>query len=549
ERRIMNEGEQESTRKLIDNNTAMEEDDEERKTEHEANASKKKIFGFDRKYLIPKGFYFFFFSAQGSLLPYLSLFLKQLELPASQVGIVTGIKPYIAFFFIPIWSAVADRYQKSKLLFVISMLAINVGLVAYAFTPIDLCEEDHLVSKKTRHLAPRNSNLSTYLEQLSMMAEDSLDETPWPQAVGTSFQDTGQVHNDKTMGVFLYLLLVTIFSSILSCPSLTLGDSATVQQLKENNETHKYGKQRLWGSIGWGSMAFLVGAAVSKTHLCPRGSAKRNDVNYYPCFATYGVFMLVALAIGLKLKFDDKQRHPENADENNEDGIKIDRTVKSKTKGILEGMWHMLTPRHTMFLVTVFIVGICMGLIKVFLFWHLKDLGGTQLLFSYMSAVNCIAEVSVYFLSSKLISRIGHIRVLYLGLLCYSIRLFFYAYVKRPWYVLPIEALSGITTAAVWASLMSYVGIHSFEGVNVTLQGILHSVHWGLGHGCGEFVGGFFISAFGASKTFALFGTISLFDLIAYILVDKFAAETKLPADDGYIILSHSDIESEPKKQ
>jgi len=73
--------------------------------------------------------------------------------------------------------------------------------------------------------------------------------------------------------------------------------------------------------------------------------------------------------------------------------------------------------------------------------------------------------------------------------------------------------------------------------------GLVHSVHWGLGHGCGEFIGGFFISAYGASTTFALFGVICIIDLIAYILVDRFAVEHKGPGDDGYIILSYSDMD------
>jgi hypothetical protein len=76
------------------------------------------------------------------------------------------------------------------------------------------------------------------------------------------------------------------------------------------------------------------------------------------------------------------------------------------------------------------------------------------------------------------------------------------------------------------------------------LSGILHSVHWGLGHGCGEFIGGFFISAFGASKTFALFGFISLLNLLAYFLVDTFSSK-----DSGYVEVSQSDFETEHNNQ
>ncbi|EDO42916.1 predicted protein [Nematostella vectensis] len=496
---------------------------------------KDKVCGFNRKYLIPKGFYFFFFAAQGSLLPYLSLYLKQLELPASQVGIITGIKPYIAFFFIPVWSAIADKYRISRLLFFISTIAINLGLLSYAFAPMDLCEDKSLrnVTKFHRsvefHGIPYNIS---YMERVTEMAQDSSDLTPWPQGDQIAFEGTDTYHSAKKTQVFLYLLLVTVFFTVISCPSLTFGDSATVQLLRENNETHKYGKQRLWGSIGWGMMAFLVGAAVSKTHLCPPGSAKRKDVNYYPCFYTYGGFMLIALFIGLKLDFEKNKSEPDNVLLEDIE-IAEHSSEPPQRKSVLKGIQSLMTAHYMIFLTTVFYVGIAMGLIKVFLFWHLKDLGGTQMLFSIMSGVNCVAEVTVYFLSSRLISSFGAVRVLWLGLMCYSFRLFFYAFVKNPWYVIPIETLSGVTTAGVWASLMSFVGNTSVEGATFTLQGILHSVHWGLGHGCGEFIGGFFISAVGAPRTFALFGVLSLADLGAYVLIDHFATKTESPGD-GY---------------
>ena len=53
-----------------------------------------------------------------------------------------------------------------------------------------------------------------------------------------------------------------------------------------------------------------------------------------------------------------------------------------------------------------------------------------------------------------------------------------------------------------------------------SISGILHGVHWGLGHGSGELIGGFLISNFGAPTTFAIFGTFSLVIMGTYILVN-----------------------------
>lgn len=539
--------------------------------------NKEGCFAINKVYLVSKGFYFFFFSAQGSLLPYLALFFKQLELPASQIGAITGMKPYIAFFFIPFWGCVADRFKKGKLLFVISMIAVITGMVAYALVPINICETvpaasvsgrampresdgrayikdikrdtQHVLlsfsqsdvrptaimktqsgvntqikkksnlkrenqlneqrpfriselirkvspledtvdldgderlklvrfSTKTGRRATLGSNNVTSIDNVSEMADESLEETPWSQSEMIALQDqkSKKTPTRKNTFIFLYLLLATIFTTILSCPSLTLADTATVNLLKQHDDTHKYGKQRMWGSVGYGSMAFLVGSAVSRTHLCPPGSARRKDVNYYPCFAMYVVYNIIALIIGSRFEFNkngkaNNQETNEGAGSTKEDSHQSKDQEESGTRGIIAGLILLTRPRHAMFLVTAFYVGITMGFIRVFLFWHLKDLGGTQILFSIMTAINCVAEVTLYFLSTKLISYLGTIRVLYLGLTCYSIRLFYYAFVSNPWTVLPVELLSGITTAAVWAAMMSYVGTHSVPGASVTLQG------------------------------------------------------------------------------
>merc|ERR1739848_444484 len=161
-------------------------------------------------------------------------------------------------------------------------------------------------------------------------------------------------------------------------------------------------------------------------------------------------------------------------------------------------------------LLTAFVIGLSMSVMKTFLFWHLKDLGGTQMLFSLIPAVNTCSDVFMYFYSATVISRYGHVKVLYMSLICYSIRLAFYGFLRRPWFVLAVEPLSGITTAASWAAMTSYVGVSSTPEVATTMQGLLHGVHWGLGHGIVELVSGYMVAALGASQTFICFSVLCL---------------------------------------
>ena len=77
----------------------------------------------NRRLIIYKSFYFFFFSAIGSLFPYLAVFYKQLWLSAQETGILIGIRPLIQLFGTPMWGVIADTYKKSRLIFIVSLIA------------------------------------------------------------------------------------------------------------------------------------------------------------------------------------------------------------------------------------------------------------------------------------------------------------------------------------------------------------------------------------------------------------------------------------------
>ena len=213
--------------------------------------------------------------------------------------------------------------------------------------------------------------------------------------------------------------------------------------------------------------------------------------------------------------------------------------------GLRVGLQALRSTKYLMFLFTALYLGFLMAFIKTFLFWHLKDLGGPQLLFSVISAVNCFAEVSMYFMSSRLIECIGHAKVLYLGLICYAIRLLYYASISNPWLVLPVEILPGITTAAVWAACLSYVSRNSIPGAKTTMQCILHGVHWGLGYGAGEIIGGLLVHRFGAPVTFIIFGLLCVVILVVYVLIDTFVED---PRANCYEPIDESPGDSEASK-
>lgn len=73
------------------------------------------IFGsVDQELLFVKTFYFFFYSAFGSLFPLMGVFFKQMGMNPFQGGLLIGIRPFVEFVAAPFWGSYADRYEKNK---------------------------------------------------------------------------------------------------------------------------------------------------------------------------------------------------------------------------------------------------------------------------------------------------------------------------------------------------------------------------------------------------------------------------------------------------
>lgn len=86
----------------------------------------------NRELLVYKAFYFIFFGAVGALFPYLAVFYKQLSLSPHQVGILIGLRPFIQMCASPLWGVLADTYNVSKWILLMSIgawLASNYSIL------------------------------------------------------------------------------------------------------------------------------------------------------------------------------------------------------------------------------------------------------------------------------------------------------------------------------------------------------------------------------------------------------------------------------------
>ncbi|XP_005366430.1 major facilitator superfamily domain-containing protein 6 isoform X1 [Microtus ochrogaster] len=99
--------------------------------EEEIDWIEKHCVKINNDLLISKVFYFFFYSAYGSLYPLLPVYYKQLGMSPSQSGLLVGIRYFIEFCSAPFWGVVADRFRKGKIVLLFSLLCwvlFNLGI-------------------------------------------------------------------------------------------------------------------------------------------------------------------------------------------------------------------------------------------------------------------------------------------------------------------------------------------------------------------------------------------------------------------------------------
>ncbi|KAF0990682.1 hypothetical protein HZS_2195 [Henneguya salminicola] len=512
-------------------------------TENENISGCSECCNINKHLFIPKSFYFTFFSAWGALLPYLALHFKQMLMNPTQVGVLMGLKPFINFVSIPIWGIIVDRYRLQRLVLLISMIALVLSTFAIVFIPspedtikilmlhcnkTDMTYWESLLSQ--RGYIHNNSDNKALIHQKAIFKLPRFEEYSysWPLDLASNYSnDQSEFYVDSTF-TFVEIFMALFFGTLIGSPSLALVDTATINML--GCEAHKYGRQRLFGSLGWGLAAFIVGASLTPSHRCFL-KHRVDIIDYSPCFYTFGIMMSVATVITFGFSFS-----------NNSIKDKTNDSDRGNSISLRKGLEVLNSPVYIMFLLTALMMGFQMSFIKTFLFWHLKDMGASTLLFSIISAVNGVAEVTMYLLSEKIIVILGQQNVLYLALICYSIRLFYYAFIRRPWLVLVVELLPGITSAAAWASLLSYVNINSKEGYKTTMQCILHSCHWGLGYGLGEVIGGIMVHLVGAQMSFIINGIICLVNLFAYVIIVNCCKSTE-KTENGCEEEEHGEIE------
>ena len=281
------------------------------------------------------------------------------------------------------------------------------------------------------------------------------------------------------------LLLMISLYSFFGAPTGSLVDSAVLTLLGDRKE--RYGRIRLWGTIGYGVVAPFAGDLIGRLGL-------------KWAFWGYAILMLVGLLVIFRIPF--RQSHS-----------------NSSFRG---GMRVLFANQPWMlFLVMVFIAGIGMATINNYLFLYMQSLGASKTLMGFALTVSTISEIPAMFFSDRLLRRFGARGMLVIAMTTIGLRLIFYSLTTQPWVVLVIQLCHGLTFAAIYTAGVYYADQIAPPGMKATTQGMFTGTLMGFGSAAGGFLGGILMDRFSPGGMYAFIGTLVLVGLIAFLLVER----------------------------
>ena len=269
------------------------------------------------------------------------------------------------------------------------------------------------------------------------------------------------------MAFFVWMFVLhTILSSLMP-----LGESATVHALfKDNSFDKRYGRLRLWGSIGFIAMVLFAGDLF-----------QRMGIEYYPLV---GAIVLILLAlVTFRLHEPKRERH---------------KMVKGELLVVL------LNPDVRWFLVSGFFMVFAHAALYVFYSLYLANLGYDKFQIGLFWALGVFAEVIFFFYQSKVLSRLDSEVVLQGAFGIGVIRFALIAFFPVSWVLILAQVMHAGTFAAHHSAATKLLQRWFTGPLQARGQALMATVSYGLGGTLGGLCAGWIWDQFQPRDVFVM---------------------------------------------
>eukprot|EP00644_Phytophthora_capsici_P017874 jgi/Phyca11/126230/e_gw1.62.160.1 len=241
----------------------------------------------------------------------------------------------------------------------------------------------------------------------------------------------------------------------------------------------EYGKQRLFGAVGFGIGAYITGLAVAVGGI----------------YWSFGMSFMLCMSSLLVLRLIPPVRYGNDGYTEVESGENKSENTEPEAPNI-----RMVAKEFdvVVLLGVVILMGLMYGVLSSFLTLNMYNLsGGDAKIVGVAIMCETASELPAFFFSHKIIKKIGTVNVLLVSIAGYALRISYYAVMTNPWNAIPFEFLHGITFGLSWAAVTQYIYSATPKGCEGTVMGLLNAIQNGLARAMGTLVGGYFYENYG----------------------------------------------------
>lgn len=507
----------------------------------------------------PKLAYFAVFATNACILPFMTLIFEARGLTKSQIGSVVAFVPLARFVFAPVWTYVADRYQRHFAVSVASYLASAFTLLLFflshtfaaiifsvgLYAALSSAVMPLIDARVLRILGP--SRRQAYGAQrlwgaLSWGVNSAL--------IGALADAAGGdvrifFYSCWLCGLLLLGTLRALFSERLESE---IGDNYTASGVPVDSwrpfqlvaaaepAATEDGQTEQYASVQNPSAALAPVATVSGDATLPKSTIVDSEcldqveihgsntvLESPPSSADNSMPECGQLAA----QQADSTAHvaaaardiPTDEQENDENNAVADESMPAvhgeinrapvplsfcASLGLI-----LAAPFSWLILAMCLFLGFGMSIVFYYLFLFLHDdLGASHTLLGLSVSMTVVFEFPFFLYSERLLALLGLRGMLLLAFGAYVSRVLVYTLLSNPWLVLLVEPCHGITFACSWCAVIHYSGSVAPPGLEATTQGVFNGVFNGFGPALGAAFGGVLYQHYGAVVMFRVAATV-----------------------------------------
>ncbi|CAG5897426.1 unnamed protein product [Menidia menidia] len=432
--------------------------------------------------------------SQACLLPFLTLYFRELGLTPAMAGVVMGARRFLGLAWSPAAGLLAARYRKRRAVIVCSLLlSAAVALLLLLLPPVDGPAGGRPCGPAGQGPVPSRGPTPT--------GAGSDPSTAWTNPTAPSAPSAATSEGPTNMG-----LAPTDMGSV---PAATGGsppppvDETAAVRMTSSSAASPAARNVRSGSLPEGE----GGAGLGLGFL---GSLKEMDT-HTQLFLTVLVIASVweCFSAPLERAADDGLfEYLDQADASDRHASAGPRGPwgllgAARSGGPLKALRLVAScPRARLAAVTAVAAGAARAAAEDFLLWQMQDHGSGQLHMGLALALAALSQAAYPLLSGRLARLLGPGRVLVAGAAGLALQSFYYSFLWGPWAALPAQPLTCLGAGAVWWAL----GVQSEDvaapGAERSVRRLYGALSRGLGGGLGSLGGGLVAQRFGLAWLF-----------------------------------------------